>query len=187
MTSTDQPGNEDLGVLEQDGGEVTLRFTRTLPHPAEKVWRALTQAQHLAAWFPTTITGELAPGAQLTFGFTDVQLPDFTGHVLVAEPPRLLAFTWGDEQLRFELAAGPAGTVLTFTASFAELGRAARDAAGWHVCLELLGLDLDEELVPRAQRERWQAVHSRYVAAFGPQAATIGPPAEFENASREPG
>ena len=27
-------------------------------HPPEKVWRALTEPEHLAHWFPTTIEGE---------------------------------------------------------------------------------------------------------------------------------
>lgn len=32
-----------------------------------QVWRALTEERHLAAWSPTTIEGELKPGAPLRF------------------------------------------------------------------------------------------------------------------------
>ncbi len=68
-----------------------------------------------------------------------MQLPDFEGTMLAFDPPKLLELLWGDERLRFELVPDGAGTLLIFSASFAELGRAARDAAGWHVCLDLLG------------------------------------------------
>lgn len=59
-------------------------------------------------------------------------------------------------------------------------GRAARDAAGWHVCLELLLWDLSGERAPWAQDDRWRTVHRGYVARFGPDTATVGPPAEWE-------
>jgi len=40
---------------------VAAAFARYLPHPAQKIWRALTQEEeHLAAWFPTAMAGELA-------------------------------------------------------------------------------------------------------------------------------
>ncbi len=55
------------GDLEQAGDQWKLRFTRELPHPAEKVWRAVTGHGHLEAWFPQRIIGEWAVGAPLTF------------------------------------------------------------------------------------------------------------------------
>src|ERR1700756_3411545 len=170
---------EDFGVLERGDYEVTLRFVRWLPHPPGKVWRALTEPEHLAAWFPTTLEGELAAGSKLQFGFTEMQAQPFDGMTRAFDPPALMELVWGDERLRFELAPDGAGTLLTFTASFAELGRAARDGAGWHVCLDLLGCDLDDAKAPWPQNGRWRAVHSEYVARFGPGAATIGPPAEL--------
>jgi uncharacterized protein YndB with AHSA1/START domain len=33
------------------------------PHAPEKVWRALTQPQHLQAWFPDNVEGDFEPGA----------------------------------------------------------------------------------------------------------------------------
>ena len=174
--------DSDYGALERGDGAVTLRFARRLPHPPEKVWRALTEPDHLAAWFPTTIEGDLTPGGKLRFGFGDLQLPDFDGVTLAFDRPRLLEFDWGDERLRFELVPDHGGTLLTFTASFAELGRAARDAAGWHTCLDLLGYQLAGEPAPWRQPDRWRDVHSRYVDEFGPVAAAIGPPQEWTDA-----
>jgi uncharacterized protein YndB with AHSA1/START domain len=172
-------GKETFGELERGDDEVTLRFVRWLPHPPGKVWRALTEPEHLAAWFPTTIEGELTAGSRLQFSFRDMPLPALDGTMLTFRPTELLELVWGDERLRFELTPDGAGTLLTFTASFAELGRAARDGAGWHVCLDLLGYDLGDAPVPWTQNDRWRAVHTEYVARFGPEAAIVGPPADL--------
>jgi uncharacterized protein YndB with AHSA1/START domain len=142
MMARNEPEGADLGVLERGRDEVTLRFIRRLPHPATKVWRALTESAHLAAWFPTTVEGDLTPGATLRYNFREMNLPGFDGTVLACDPPRLLEFNWGDERLRFELMPDGQDTVLSFSASFAEIGRAARDAAGWHTCLDVLAYDL---------------------------------------------
>jgi uncharacterized protein YndB with AHSA1/START domain len=163
----------DLGTLEPDGTRWRLRFTRTLPHPPEKVWRALTTEPHLSAWFPSRIEGEWTPGAPLQFVFDDGEAPDMKGEVRAVEPPRVLEFTWGDDLLRFELEAIDGGTVLRMSDTFDELGRAARDAAGWHECLDILAAALDgREPAPGPWRVRWQ----QYIDAFGPEAGAMGPP-----------
>ena len=180
MSDWQQTETADLGVLERSSDGVTLRFTRRLPHPAAKVWRALTEPEHLATWFPTTVEGDLAPGATLRYNFRDMDLPGFDGTVVACDPPRLLEFQWGDERLRFELTPDGQQTLLSFSASFAEVGRAARDAAGWHTCLDVLGYDLAGETPPWPQDDRWRIVHADYVRVLGPEAATIGPPAEWE-------
>lgn len=168
------------GTLEPVGDRWRIRFTRRLAHRPEKVWRALTEDEHLAAWFPSTIEGERAAGAKLRFDFSDdPHAPDgmvLDGEVLAWEPPRLFAFLWGEDELRFELAPEGDGTVLTFTDTFDEQGRAARDAAGWHVCLLLLASDLDGEAPPEASEDLWASVNPAYVEKFGPAASTMGPP-----------
>src|SRR5580698_5836320 len=177
MTST-----EDLGTLERGQDEVTVRFARHLPHPPEKVWRALTQAGHLAAWFPTTIDGELVSGSALRFRFREVNIAPMDGLVLSADPPKLLEFTWGDERLRFELAADGTGTRLGFSASFADLAKAARDAAGWHVCLDQLALAVAGQQAPWTADARWRQIIGAYQDSFGPEASAAGPPPEWEDA-----
>ena len=37
------------GKLESTGGRWQLRFTRELAHPQEKVWRAITEPEHMRA------------------------------------------------------------------------------------------------------------------------------------------
>jgi uncharacterized protein YndB with AHSA1/START domain len=180
MMDTDAPREQDYGVLERGDGTVTLRFSRQLPHPPQKVWRALTEAEHLAAWFPTTIDGDMTAGAPLKFAFREVPVPPMDGRMLACDPPALLEFTWGDETLRFELTPQDAGTLLDFSATFVEIGKAARDGAGWHVCLDQLCYSLDGQRAPFAPDDRWRLVHASYVTRFGPDAATIGPPPEWE-------
>lgn len=165
-----------LGDLAAVDGRWQLRFTRTLRHPPEKVWRALTEPEHLRAWFPSRIDGERAAGAPLRFVFEEDEGPVIEGEMLVYDPPSRLELRWGDDVLRFELRPAGAGTVLTFLATFDEHGRAARDGAGWHACLDLLEHHLDGGPAPRRPEERWAEVHPRYVERFGPEASTIGPP-----------
>jgi len=181
MSHETQPADADFGTLDYADDRVTLRFTRRLPHPPGKVWRALTEPDHLAAWFPTTVDGERAAGAALSFTFPDLAMPPMDGAMLAYEPPTLLALTWGDETLRFELTADGDGTLLSFTASFDELGKGARDAAGWHSCLDRLGYDLAGQAPPWQPDDRWRLVHRRYVERFGPEASAIGPPREWED------
>ena len=165
------------GTLERRGGRWRLRFMRRLPHPPEKVWRALTEPEHLAAWFPAAIEGERAAGAPLRFVHRDGRGPALDGEMLACDPPSLLELRWGDETLRFELRPDGAGTLLVFVDTFDQIGKAARDAAGWHACLDVLACHLDGESPPWTPAGRWQQVHEGYVARFGPEAATIGPPA----------
>jgi uncharacterized protein YndB with AHSA1/START domain len=169
----------DLGELvpARHGGQHELRFTRTLAHPPAKVWRALTEPEHLAAWFPSEIRGERRAGAPLQFVFDGDVEHAIHGELVVFDPPSALEYRWGTERLIFTLADdGRGGTRLTFVNTFDDLGKGARDAAGWHVCLESLELDVADEPPMSDSRARWTAVHERYRTAFGPEASTIGPP-----------
>jgi uncharacterized protein YndB with AHSA1/START domain len=161
------------GQLRPHDGRWQLRFARSLPHPPEKVWRALTEPEHLAAWFPTDIEGPRATGAPLRFVFRNGEGPTLEGEMLAYDPPSVLELRWGEETLRFELRPDADGTLLVFVNTFGELGKAARDATGWHVCLERLGCHLDGDGHPT---QPWEQVHQAYVRSFGPEASTIGPP-----------
>jgi uncharacterized protein YndB with AHSA1/START domain len=172
------------GQLEQQDGRGRLRFTRRLPHPPEKVWRALTEPEHLAVWFPTDIEGERRAGAPLRFVFREGEGPTIDGEMIACDPPSLLALRWGGDELRFELRPEGGGTLLTFVNTFDELGRAARDAAGWHACLDVLAHHLDGRQAPWNPGERWSQVHPSYVERFGPEASTIGPPAADPGSGR---
>lgn len=72
--------------------------------------------------------------------------------MITYDPPTVLEYSWGEETLRFELEPDEQGSVLTFVNTFDELGKASRDAAGWHACLDVLGYHLRGEEPPGARR-----------------------------------
>src|SRR4051794_26896768 len=111
----------DLGMLVPTGDDWTLTFTRRFSHPIEKVWRAITEPEHLAVWFPDTIVGQFAPGARLRFVTSHDGEDGFDGKVLAFDPPRRMELQWGTDRLRIELDPDGDGTVMTFTDTFGEL------------------------------------------------------------------
>ncbi|GAA0700770.1 hypothetical protein GCM10010193_64410 [Kitasatospora atroaurantiaca] len=169
-----------IGSLEQAGDRWHLRFIRELSHPREKVWRAVTEHEHLARWFPSIITGEWAVGGKLVFTDPEGRGPAFEGEVLAYAPPAVLEFSWGLDVIRLELTERDGGCTLVLLDTLEELGKAARDGAGWHECLDLLAVDLDGRGETWSPGQKWAELHPGYVAAFGPEASTIGPPPGWE-------
>jgi uncharacterized protein YndB with AHSA1/START domain len=166
---------KDGELLVRDG-RCELRFERALAHPVSRVWEAITTPAGLAAWFPFDVEGERRTGAPLRFVFREGEADDFTGEMVEFTPQSAMELRWGgDETVRLELEAAGSGCVLRLINRFDEIGKAARDAAGWHACLDALEAFLTG--TPLDPSERWQAVHPGYVSRFGPEAATIGPPA----------
>jgi uncharacterized protein YndB with AHSA1/START domain len=165
----------DLAVLQERDGRTQLAFTRRFAHAQEKVWRAVSEPEHQKAWFPDEMRGKREKGAALEFMHDGKVM--FSGEMLEFDPPSVMEFAWGpDDVVRIEVQPDGPGSVLTLTHTFDEFGKAARDGAGWHECLDLLGYALDGKPAPFKLGERWGEIHPEYVKAFGPAAATIGPP-----------
>ena len=146
----DRPRYEDLA------GHPVVRFERTLPHPVEAVWEAITDPAQLQEWFPTTVEFDrLQPGAAISFRFAQDAYPPMHGEMLeVAILPRRLSFTWGDDRLTFELEPGDdsAACRLSFSVALDSADKAARDAAGWDQCLDMLGVVVDGRTPAEARR-----------------------------------
>lgn len=180
-----QPASDvPQGVLERSGDRWRLRFVRALAQPPARIWRALTEEEDLAAWFPTTIQGDLRPGGELRFGHRGHDLPSIPGRAIAVDPPRALEFDWGfsddpavrPDRMRLELLPEGDGTRLVLTTTHDQLGKSARDAAGWHQCLDALERHL-AGLPPLSDAPgRWKTLNRLYTERFGPEAATIGPP-----------
>jgi uncharacterized protein YndB with AHSA1/START domain len=165
-----------IGDLETAGDRWQLRFRRELRHAPDRVWRALTSPEELRTWFPDQVqVDEWKVGAKMRFKDANERIEPFDGEVLAFDPPRLLEFRWGTDVIRFEVSARGDGCVLTLVDTIDELGKAARDGAGWHVCLDALEAHLaDMPALP--MEEAWGPLHEEYVRKFGPEASTIGPP-----------
>jgi uncharacterized protein YndB with AHSA1/START domain len=168
---------EEFGTLERrPNGMSVLHYRRRLAHPPQRVWRAMTEDEHLAGWFPTTMEGERAAGAPLRFSFREAEGKTFDGEMLSFEPPAIMEVRWADDILRFELEPDGPGCILHLTVTFPEYGKAARDGAGWHVCLDRLALVCAGTELPWQPPDRWREVHPGYVRRLGPAASAIGPP-----------
>jgi uncharacterized protein YndB with AHSA1/START domain len=171
---------DDLGELTQEHGRWQLRYVRWLKHPPETVWAAVTEPEHLRVWFPFDIEGERAAGAPLRFLFRENEAPDFEGEMVEFDPPRAMELKWeGDERVRIEVEAREDGTQLTLLNRFDELGKAARDGTGWHICLELLIDHLEGRDTDWDTMERHLQVNPKYVEHLGPDAATVGVPEDW--------
>jgi uncharacterized protein YndB with AHSA1/START domain len=85
-----------------------------LPHPPERVFRALTEPAELGGWFPARVEGELREGASLVFEEGGRR---HEGRVVAFEPPRLVAYTFDGATLRFEVGEAAGGSVLIFTST----------------------------------------------------------------------
>jgi uncharacterized protein YndB with AHSA1/START domain len=131
------------GTYETIEGRPAVRFERRYPHPVERVWRAVTEPAELEHWFPSAVEVDLREGGPMRFTFRDHETEPMAGRVTELDPPRRFAFLWGDEELRLELDPDGDGCRLRFTHLISTREQAARDAAGWHVCLDRLAARLE--------------------------------------------
>lgn len=161
----DQP----LADLQERDGRPAVRFDRRLAHPAEAVFAALSTTEGLAAWFPARVELEPREGGTVTFSFEGSGDPPSHGRVLVWDPPRHLAFTWEDSEMRFALEPDDGGCRLIFTHVLADQGTASRDAAGWEVCLGYLARSLGGDRTPPefGPTPEWREAAERYEEEFG--------------------
>ncbi|MFI6348845.1 SRPBCC family protein [Streptomyces sp. NPDC050560] len=163
----------DPGTFVTHQGRDAVRFERIYDHPVERVWSAVTEPAELAHWFPQPeITVELAVNGVITLA-GDPNMPDdsLTGRVVTLDPPRAFAFTWGPDELRFDLEPLDGGrTRLTLTDVLAERNSAAMKAAGWDVCLASLDARLEKRPVAPTD---WEDRYAVYTAEGFPTGARV--------------
>ncbi|HAM02587.1 MAG TPA: ATPase [Acidimicrobiaceae bacterium] len=166
--------------VQRTGDGAAVRVERHLADPPATVWQALTDRQQLRSWFPCDVEvagGTWAAGAAITFVFPPEVIDlTLTGEVLVVDEPRALAFTWGEETLRFELSDEDGGTRLVLVDEL-PASAAARNAAGWEDCLDRLAGTRPE---PGAWKRRFEAFSAAFEPEFGRQE---GPPAVYKGDS----
>jgi uncharacterized protein YndB with AHSA1/START domain len=140
-------------------GPGTVRLDRVLPGTPERVWEYLTDPELRVTWFAGG-TIDLRVGGVADFRYDHARIsaepvPEAflhhreTGTVTACEPPRLLAFTFGDGVVEFRLDPAPGGTRLVLTHSHLDLpGDYAPAGAGWHAHLDVLAARLAGRVPP---------------------------------------
>ncbi|MFE2216885.1 SRPBCC family protein [Streptomyces canus] len=156
--------------LTLDDGRPAVRFSRTYDHPVARVWQFVTDADELAHWFPSRAEIELRPGGTIKFS-GDPHMEDSTGRVIAVDQPRHLSFAWGGDELHFDLEPlDEKRTRFTLTNVLSAADTAARNGAGWDVCLA----GLDARAHGRSLEEpQWKELYQAYVDAGVPSGAPV--------------
>lgn len=168
------PGPATGAEIRKEGDTWTLVLVRDLRHPPAKVWTAITDPEHLREWAPFDADRNL--GAVGTAKLTTVGAPTpmvSESQIRRAEAPRLLEFSWGEQNIRWELEPREGGgTRLTLwhniDRKFISWG-----AAGWHICLDVLDHLLAGQPIGRIVGEDalkfggWQQLLAEYSKQFG--------------------
>jgi uncharacterized protein YndB with AHSA1/START domain len=130
----------------------SLVVEREMPHPPEKVWRALTQAALIAEWL---MQNDFAPKVGHRFNFRAPPMPHWNGvvdcEVLAVEPNRRLSYRWNASGAE---AANGLKTVVTWTLTPTEGGVLVR--------MEQSGFRPEEEANYQGANYGWQ----KYIAGL---------------------
>lgn len=152
-------------------GPQTVRLERLLPGPLERVWAYLTEPEKRAKWLAGGAM-EVKTGGSVSLEFHHADLTPHNeavpekyksmecGHsvpgvVTACDPPRLLAYTWGEggndpSEVTFELSESGDRVLLVIT--HRRLGNRktmVSVASGWHIHVDILEAVLTGTVPPR--------------------------------------
>jgi len=119
---------------------VSLVIEREMPHPPEKIWRALTQGALIEEWL---MKNDFQPVVGNAFHFRSTPVPNWDGvidcEVLVVEPNSRLSYSWGTMGMK---------SVVAWTLTPTE--------AGTHVRMEHSGFRSEQDASYRGASYGWQ-------------------------------
>jgi uncharacterized protein YndB with AHSA1/START domain len=146
------------GEVRVEGEQATLVFRRSLRHPPEAVWAAITEPEQLRIWFMTETKTDRRKGGsvEMVTGPYGVRA---VGRILEWDPPRLYEHEWnalpredlpkGESSIiRWELSPTPEGTLLVLTHRKLSPATATVFSRGLRVFLDRLGAQLDGVVLP---------------------------------------
>jgi uncharacterized protein YndB with AHSA1/START domain len=138
----------------------SLVIERELPHPPERIWRALTQGPLIAQWL---MANDFQPVVGHRFNLRATPMPHWNGvtdcEVLVVEPQARLSYSWnasGDE------AASGLKTLVTWTLTPTQ--------GGTHLRMEQSGFRPEEEANYQGANYGWQ----RFIGGLERVAGALG-------------
>lgn len=155
-----------LATLERTRNGGLIRFERTLAHPIDEVWSALTESERLADWWPpfaTDVHVDLREGGTMSFEWPDGPRLEF--RFLRVEPPTLLEHTHSTpgSWMRYELEPADKGTLLRATYFVPEPDEAIKrgDIVGGHYGFDRLEAALAGRPTP-LDLDAFAGLHGRY-------------------------
>ena len=177
------PGAATGAEVRKEGDTWTLVLVRQLPHPPTKVWQALTDPAQLREWAPFDADRNLGTTGPVKLTTVATPAPNISEtSVKRAEAPTLLEYSWGGNDIRWELEPLANGTRLTL---WHNIGRrfVSMGAAGWHICFDVLDRFLAGHPIGRlvggeAMKFEWQRLNAEYSRQFGIEA--MKPPPQRE-------
>src|SRR5260221_5829728 len=175
MTSPEPytPGAPSGAEIRKDGEQWTLVVVRDLSHPPAKVWKALTDPEHLREWAPFDSDRNLGAVGTAKLSTVGAPKPHISEtYVKRADAPRALEYTWGGD-IRWELEPrGAGGTGLTLWHNI-DRGFISMGAAGWHICFDVLdrflaGRPIGRLVGPEVMKlGGWQRLLAEYAKQLG--------------------
>jgi uncharacterized protein YndB with AHSA1/START domain len=160
------------GSVETRDGRHVLRFERTLEHPIERVWAALTEPDELMGWLGSVdIDPVLGGSVELRWLNTDEHGNSAVLHgtITAFEAPSVLEIDSDIHGLlRWQLAAEGTACRLVFTSSIPAPNEYLPSLlSGWHSHLDFLADSLDGRPVdwPNWPFDHWRALNERYEAS----------------------
>jgi uncharacterized protein YndB with AHSA1/START domain len=165
-----EPGPANVAKVQKDGETWTLVLTKDLHHPPEKVWRALTEPEHLREWAPFDASSRLDKVGTVEVTWVGAPAPVET-RITRADAPNLLEYESAGNTMRWELEPRDGGTHLTLWAVI-DRRYIAMGAAGWHIAFDVLQRLLDGTPIGRLtgpaamQFDGWKRLHAEYAKQF---------------------
>ena len=144
------------------------------------MWQALTDPAQLREWAPFDADANLGQaGKEVKLTTVGAPMLHVTATTVTrAEAPRELVYTWGGNDMRWQLEAVAGGTRLTLWTSihrnFISMG-----AAGWHICFDVLDYLLSGTPLGRITGSDamaingWQRLHAQYAEQFEHDVPTL--------------
>jgi uncharacterized protein YndB with AHSA1/START domain len=159
----------DYGSVATLDGLTTVSLERHLRHPVERVWRFISEPEHMVAWLAEAEIEPFEGGKVLLRRLTTDEQGDqavASGVITEYKPPHVLQLDTDTQgRLRWELEGDGSGALLLFTAIGEYADRLAEVLAEWHLHHDFLGEALEGHPVdwPHWPRHRWDTLRTHYL------------------------
>lgn len=137
-----------------------IRFERHLPYPDKDVWAAVSDEKQITAWLEYPAQLNPVTGGRVFIDFSPQE--PIEGVVSDAKAGELLAYTWRDSLVKWEVAPQGKDARLIFSHFGVKPEFLTGLTAGWHCFLD----NLEAHLAGRPFHDRFDELQRYYEAAI---------------------